>query len=273
MAGAVFKPLDPKLLNKPSGQCAFQLRGTSSLIPFGHATATFKKSSTKTEIRTPEEPGNGIIATDYGQLTGGVDVEFGTMNTLGLALSHLANVKPFTQALVPAKDQSFPGVMVNEWLELKAGDTAIDEAASIGLIGTVVTSVTVGGEVIPPATYRHDSKSGVVQIVVWPEGADVNEDVVVSFSAPAVMGTASTNVVELLQTLSLTGRFFLRQNNLRGTNRKIVVPQLTFGGEGGDVQWIADGSGEVVKATASGSMEADYTQKAGYEYGYMIDLL
>ena len=269
---AVFKPLDPKLLNKPSGQCAFQLRGTTSLVPFGHATAMFKKTETKTEIRTPEEPGRGIIATDYSELSASVDIEFGTLNTLGLALSHMGNVKTFTQAAVPAKTQTFPGAMVNEWLELKDGDNAIEEAASIGLVKTTVTSVTLGGVELTPAQYRHDSKSGIVQVTVWPEGADLNEDVVVSFSAAKVDASANQGVVELLQLLYLSGRFVLRQNNLRGTNRKIVLSDLTFGGDsGGDVAWIAD-SNDITKVTTSGTMVADYSQKPGYEYGYMVDL-
>ncbi|GJD97479.1 hypothetical protein [Methylobacterium iners] len=269
---AVFKPLDARLLNKPSGQCAFQLEGTTALVPFGHATCMFKKSETKTETRSPEDPSRPIIATDYSELTGMVDVEFGTLNVLGLRLSHMANVRPFTQAIVAAKSQTFPGAMVNEWLELKAGDDAAEEAASAGLVNTSVTSVTVGGEALTPAQYRHDSKSGIVQVIMFPAEASLNEDVVVSFSAPAVAASAGRSVIELLQLLSLRGRFVLRQNNLRGTNRKIVIPTLNFGGESGDVAWIAD-SNDITKVTTSATMEADYSQPPGMEYGYMVDLV
>lgn len=66
---AKFQSLSAALLNKPTGQCAFQLEGTTGLMPFGHATATFKKSSTKSEVRTPEDPARPIIATDYSELS------------------------------------------------------------------------------------------------------------------------------------------------------------------------------------------------------------
>ncbi len=274
----IYKPLDPKLLNKPAGQCAFQLEGTTSLVPFGHATVSFKTSATKSEVRTPEDPGRPIIATDYSELAGMVDVEFGTLNTLGLALGFMANVKPFTQEAVPAKVQTFKNVRVNQWLELKGGtdaDADVQAAMEVshpGLVNTVVTAVTVGGDVIGAAMFRNDSKGGAVQVTMWPEGGSVEEDVTVAFSAPQVLGTSGKQVAELLQLLSLRGRFVLRQNNLRGQDRKIVIPKLVFGGDGGsDIQLIQDGN-DVVKVKVSGTIEADYSQPPGLESGYMVDL-
>lgn len=264
---AVFQPLSALGLSKPAGQVAIQLEGSTALTPFGHATAVFKQSSTKSEIRTPEDPSRPVIATDFSELMGSVEIEFSNLNELGLALGFAANVKPYVQAAVPERTQPFAGVSALQWLELRENDGPTAQ----GLLNTVVTSVKVGGEVIAPATYRHDSKSGMVQITLWPEGADPTELVEVTFSAPAVTVIAGLNAAELLQRIVIRGRLVLRQNNIRGINRKVVVPKIAFGGEGSEIQLIQDGT-DVVKIRVTGTIEADYTQPPGREFGYVVDL-
>jgi len=270
--GTIYKPLSANGLLKPAGQCGFQLLGQAGYTQFGHATLSWKKSSTKSEIRTPEDPGRPIIATDYSEQSGMVDIEFSNLNKLGMGLAFMANQRPYTQDAVASKTQTFRGAMLQEILELKGGANVVEEAAHAGLINTVVTSVEIGGEVVSPLTYRHDSKSGTIQITSWPEGAEANEDVEVTFTAPAVTAAASVSAYDLLSSLFFRGRFMMRQNNLRGVNRKLIIPQLAFGGDGGDVQMIQDGN-DVVKISVSGTIEADYSQPTGRENGYLVDLV
>lgn len=265
---AIFKPLSAKDLLKPAGQCGIQLLGSSAITPFGHATLTFKKSSTKSEVRTPEDPGRPIVATDYSELTGMVDIEFSNLNTLGLALAFMAKVKPYSQPLVAQRTDVFEGVNLNQWIELK--DSPADDAQ--GIVNTVVATVTVEGEaLVLDKHFKHDAKSGIVQIIAWPDDVADGADVSITFSAPAVAASPSRSSALLLQELVVRGRLILRQNNLRGVNRKLIVPQIAFGGDSGDVQLIQDGN-DIVKITATGTIEADYTQKPGYESGYTVDL-
>ena len=265
---AIFTPLSAKDLLKPAGQVGIVLPGDDGNTPFGHATMTFKKSSTKSEIRTPESPGREIVGTDYSELTGMVDIEFANLNVLGMALAFMAKVNKFEQTAVASRDKVFAGIRLFQWLEL----TENDGVDAQGLVNTVVTAVDIGGE---PAVlnkhYKHDAKSGTVQIIEWPEGAEDGETVTVTYSAPQVTPAAGKSSALLLQELVVRGRLYLRQNNLRGVNRKIVIPQIAFGGENGDVQLIQDGN-DIVKVTCSGTIEADYTQKPGYENGWTVDL-
>lgn len=271
---AIFKPLSAKDLLKPSGQVGIQLEGEDAITPFGHATLTFKKSSTKSEIRTPESPGREIVGTDYAELTGMVDIEFSNLNKLGMALAFMAKVENFSQAAVPATTQVFANVSEFQWLELR---TAVDgdgkaEPDAHGVVGSVVSAVTAGGTPLVLDThYKHDAPSGTLQIIGWPDGAEDGDDVSVTFTAPSVAATPARSRALLLQNLVVRGRLVLRQNNLRGRNRKLVIPQIAFGGESGDVQLIQDGN-DVVKVQVSGTIEADFTQKAGFENGWTEDL-
>lgn len=271
---AIFKPLSAKDLLKPSGQVGIQLDGETNITPFGHATITFKKSSTKSEIRTPESPGREIIGTDYSELTGMFDIEFSNLNKLGLALAFMAKVVNYSQDVVASAPQTFKKVQLNQWLELKGKLDAdgVGLVSDRGLVSTVVTAVTYDGDPLVLGThYRHDSKSGAVQVIAVPDGADADADVVVTRSAPAVAATPARSSALLLQTLVVRGRLFLRQNNLRGVNRKIIIPQVAFGGESGDVQLIQDGN-DIVKITSSGTIESDFSQAEGYENGWTVDL-
>ncbi|MBI1689531.1 hypothetical protein [Methylorubrum sp. DB1722] len=271
---AIFKPLAATGLLKPAGQCALKRMlpdntfASGGATPFGHATVNFKKSATKSEIRTPEDPNRGIVGVDYSELSGSFDIEFSNLNRLGVTVAFQAKVQPYQQQAVAERTQTFKDVVANEWMELTTGEGA----NARGVVSSTVTAVKVDNVALPASSYRHDRQSGIVQLLTLPDGADM-VDVTITFSALLVSASTRRDTAQLLQETVVRGRYLLRQNNLRGTNRKIVVPILGFGGDsGGDVQLIAD-SNDVVKVTASGTIEADYAQDPGYEYGWTVDLV
>ncbi len=266
---AIMKPLSARDLLKPAGQVGIQLDGEKTVTPFGHATLTFKKSSTKSEIRTPESPGREIIGTDYSELTGMVDIEFANLNRLGMALAFMAKLKSFEQAAVAERTINLGAVQLNQWIELRASSAA----NALSVVNTTVTAVTAGGAALDLNThYKHDAKGGLVQIIALPDGTAADASIAVTFTAAKVDASPTRGSALLLQELVVRGRLILRQNNLRGVNRKLIIPQIAFGGESGDVQLIQDGT-DIVKVTASGTIEADYSQPEGYENGYTIDLV
>lgn len=270
---AVFKTLDPNQYNSPSGQGAIQLEGSTALTPIGDLMVTFDKTATKTEIRSNESPDRPVVATDYSEAGATVKITFRQMGVLGKALAFMGLSEKYTQTAVASKTQVFAGVTKLDWLELKAGANAAEEKASQGLVKTTVTAVTVAEE---PLTlnvhYKHDSASGIVQIIEWPAGAEDGDEVEVTFTAAAVTSADGVDVVGILSRLSLRGRLVIRQNNRRGRNRKFVIPIISIGGDGGgSVNLVAD-SNDVQTVEVTATIETDDSQPAGRERGWVVDI-
>lgn len=269
---AVFKFKDPSLYNQPAGQAglAFENDPAGRLRYCGDLTMDFEKSATKTEIKTSEAPGSPVVATDFDEITGTVKMTFRQLDEFALALAFMGEAKSYVQAAVASRPQTINDVRLGDLLELKESDALNAQ----GVINTVVTAVEADGEVLTLGThYRHDSASGIVQIVDWPVGIDDGAVVEVTFSAPAITADAKRSLVEILQTTQFTARVVVRQNNKRGRNRKFVYPKITFGPESGSVSIItAPGTNEPTAVELTGTLEFDTRQPQGRERGYIVDI-
>lgn len=269
---AVFKFKNPDLYNQPAGQggLAFVNDPAGRLRYCGDMTMDFEKSATKNEIKTSEAPGSPVVATDYDEITGSVKLVFRQLDEFALALAFMGEAKAYTQAAVAARTQTVNDMRVGDLIELKESDAANAQ----GLINTVVTAVEADGEVLTLNThYRHDSASGLLQIVDWPDGVEDGAVVEVSYSAPAITADAKRSLVEILQTTQFTARVVIRQNNKRGRNRKLVYPRITFGPESGSISIItAPGTNEPTAVEISGTLEFDTSQPQGRERGYIVDI-
>ena len=261
----IMKTLPATDFNISAGQAGIQFDGDDFITPIGDCTISVNKTKEETDIRTNESPDREIVATDVTSSDQTVSIVMRQLGIAGMNLAWGARDEEYIQsAIAVARTQEFLDVRMLSWLQLKSD-------AGGDVVNTNVTAVEIGGE---PGTlgihYRHDTLSGLVQIIAAPAGA-VGTDVEVTFTATAVAAGADRYVYKVFSEQQRRGKLVVRQNNRRGRNRKIVLARISVGGDG-EISVIGD-SNEPTSITVTGKVERDENQPAGLERGYILDLV